>query len=246
LNRERITTRRNWQRWLIVVIFAAAMAWVESAVVVDLRTLVSRLQPYQADPLPQSANLGQTELVREVATLVMLVTVGWLAGRTWRSRLGYALVAFGVWDILYYVWLRVICGWPRTLLDWDLLFLLPLPWWGPVLAPVLISGLMILGGTLVSVFDNQADPIWPGPLAWAFNLGGVGLALYAFMTDTVRAALSQGGAVRSVLPEQFNWPLFWLALALLAAPIVEASLQLWSRRPALAWLSKASMKGGAE
>jgi hypothetical protein len=205
------------------------MAWVESAVVIDLRTLVSRIEPYQADPLPQSANLGQTELVREAATLVMLATAGWLAGRTWRSRLGYALVAFGIWDILYYVWLKVICGWPRTLLDWDLLFLLPLPWWGPVLAPVMIAGLMVLGGTLVSVFETGNKPIWPGRLAWGLNLGGVGLALYVFMADTARAALGQS-FVRSVLLEGFNWPLFLLALALLAAPIAEAGVQLWKRR----------------
>jgi hypothetical protein len=239
---------QTWQRWTIVILFAAAMAWVESAVVIDLRTLVGRLQPYQADPLPQSANLGQTELVREAATLVMLVTVGWLAGRTRRSRLGYAMVAFGVWDILYYVWLRVICGWPRTLLDWDLLFLLPLPWWGPVLAPVLISGLMIMGGTLVSVFDTESRPIWPGRLAWALNLGGAALALYVFMTDTLRTALSQGSAVRSILPDRFDWPLFILALALLAAPIMDASVKLWTRQRATrapeAWA--ASPEGSAE
>ncbi len=70
---------KAWQRWAVVILFAAAMAWVESAVVLDLRTLVSRLQPYQANPLPQSANLGTAEVVREAATLVMLATVGWLA-----------------------------------------------------------------------------------------------------------------------------------------------------------------------
>ncbi len=239
---------RNWQRWGVVLLFAAAMAWVEAAVVVDLRTLVNRIQPYQADPLPQSANLGQTELVREAATLVMLATVGYLAGRTRRSRLGYALVAFGTWDILYYVWLRVICGWPRSLWDWDLLFLLPLPWWGPVLAPVLISGLMIVGGTLVSVFESEEHPrpLWPRRLASMFNLGGVGLALYVFMADAVRAALSQQGDVRSVLPARFDWPLFALALALLAAPIVEASAQLWRRRPAQATLLASAIDGGVE
>lgn len=237
---------RNWQRWAVVVLFAAAMAWVESAVVLDLRTLVSRMQPYQPNPLPQSANLGTTELVREAATLVMLATVGWLAGRTRRSRLGYAMVAFGVWDILYYVWLKVISGWPRTLFDWDVLFLLPVPWWGPVLAPVLISGLMIIGGTLVSVFEDESRPIWPGRLAGAVGLGGAALALYVFMSQTLRAALSQGDAVRSILPDRFNWPLFLVALALLAAPIVDASLKLWSRRPASAALSTAGPAGGAK
>jgi hypothetical protein len=237
---------KAWQRWAVVILFAAAMAWVESAVVLDLRTLVSRIQLYQANPLPQSANVGEAELVREAATLVMLATVGWLAGRTRRSRLGYAMVAFGVWDILYYVWLKVISGWPQTLFDWDVLFLLPVPWWGPVLAPVLISGLMIVGGTLVSVFEAESRPIWPGRLAWALNLGGAALALYVFMADTLRAALSKSGIVRGVLPDRFNWPLFLAALALLAAPIVDASVKLWSRRLASATLAATGPGDGAE
>ena len=77
------------------------------------------------------------------ATLLMIATLGLLAGSTWRRRAGYAAIAFGAWDIFYYVFLRLISGWPRTLLDWDILFLLPLPWWGPVLAPVSIALVMI-------------------------------------------------------------------------------------------------------
>src|ERR1043166_3119153 len=105
--------------------------------------LVGGTEPYQPNPLPINGTLGNVELWREAATLVMLAAVGLLAGRTWRRRAGYAALAFGVWDIFYYVFLRVISGWPRTLFDWDVLFLLPLPWWGPVLAPVSIAVLMI-------------------------------------------------------------------------------------------------------
>jgi len=148
-------------RWLLVVTYATAMAWLESATVVYLRKLVGRMEPYQMDPMPDTTGLAPTELVREVATLIMLMTVGWLAGSNGRSRLGYGLVAFGVWDILYYVFLRMICGWPKSLLDWDVLFLLPLPWWGPVLAPMLIAALMVVGGTLVSQPDSGGDPFWP-------------------------------------------------------------------------------------
>ena len=121
-------------RWMVVVVFAVAMAWLESATVYYLRLLVDRLEPYQANPLPMSGAVGQVELVREAATLLMLLTVGMLAGRTWQARLGYTAVAFGVWDIFYYVFLRRL-RLAESLLDWDVLFLLPLPWWGPVIAP---------------------------------------------------------------------------------------------------------------
>src|SRR5207249_5716507 len=126
------------------------MAWAESATVYYLRVMVDRVNPYQSNPLPVSGHVAQVELVREAATLLMLLVVGMLCGRTLRTRLGYTAIAFGVWDIFYYVFLRMMCGWPRSLFDWDILFLLPLPWWGPVLAPVCIALLMIVWGTLVS------------------------------------------------------------------------------------------------
>src|SRR2546425_657713 len=154
------TAMTDKQRWLVVVLYAAAMAYVEAAVVLYLRTMVDRLDPYQSPPVTLPDHLVRAEMVREVATLIMLFAVGWLAGRTWRSRLGYTLVAFGVWDILYYVYLVPLSGWPRSLLDWDILFLLPLPWWGPVLAPVSIAVLMVLGGTLVSRFDRPERALW--------------------------------------------------------------------------------------
>lgn len=140
---------QTWfKRLLVVSVYAISMARVESAVVVYLRVMIGRVVPYQADPLPISVGLGWIEVGREVATLLMLGTVGWLAGQTFHGRAGYALVAFGIWDIFYYIFLIPMSGWPVSLLDWDVLFLIPLPWWGPVLAPVLISLLLILGGGL--------------------------------------------------------------------------------------------------
>src|SRR4051794_12699294 len=135
-----MTLRANARtHWWLVVGFAIAMAWVESACVFYIRTMVGRLEPYQANPLPIDSLLGTVELVREAATLLMLLAVGALAGQRWQTRLGYSALAFGVWDISYYVFLAVICGWPKSLFDWDVLFLIPLPWWGPVLAPVCIA-----------------------------------------------------------------------------------------------------------
>jgi hypothetical protein len=216
-------------RWLAVVVFALAMAWVESAVVYYLRTMIDRIEPHQPNPLPVIGGLGPVELMRELATMVMLLTVGILAGRNWRSRLGYSAIVFGVWDIFYYFFLKLMCGWPHSLFDWDILFLLPLPWWGPVLAPVLIALLMILWGTLASQCEDPRRSSRAALAAWGLNFVGVALALYVFMADCLRAVDQGVDAVRMVLPERFDWPLFLVALALMTAPIIALTRGLSSR-----------------
>lgn len=229
------------QKLLLVGVYAAAMAWVESAVVYYLRTMIDRVEPYQTNPLPMTTlGFGRVEVAREAATLIMLLAVGWLAGRTRRARLGYTFVAFGVWDILYYVFLIPMTGWPRSLFDWDILFLLPLPWWGPVLAPVSISLLMIACGALMSQFDIAAPR-----RAWLLNFAGVGAALYVFMADSIGIIGLGAEAVRTVLPVSFNWALFIVALALMSAPAVSLAAAVfrgWFRpRPA-----GSSRPGGSE
>lgn len=221
--------RDLFKRLGIVFAYAVAMAWVESAVVVYLRTLIGRVEPYQTDPLPVSVGLGWIEVGRELATLMMLFTVGWLAGRTWRSRAGYSLIAFGVWDIFYYIFLVPMSGWPQSLLDWDVLFLVPLPWWGPVLSPVLISLLLISGGTLVALGEQIGKPIWPQRWTIALNFLGIGLALYTFMMPALQVLQGGEQAVRQALPASFPWTLFGLAFALLAAPIADMIWQLRRR-----------------
>jgi len=224
--------RDHARRWLLVVVYAAAMAWVEAAVVFYLRKMVNRIEPYQPTPLPEFGGIGPAEMMREFCTLVMLLAVGWLAGKTTRARLGYCLLAFGVWDILYYVFLKVITGWPGGLLDWDLLFLLPLPWWGPVIAPVSIAVLMILWGTAVTQFEWSRPVVSDSFRAWALAAIGVVTALYVFMADAIRVAGQGAEAVRNVLPQQFNWPLFLVALALMAAPVATAWRRIRSVSPA--------------
>ncbi len=230
-NREFMQKNGNLEscwRWLTVVAFAIAFAWVESAVVFYLRTHIDRIIPYQAYPLPIIGGFGPIEFAREFATMVMLFTVGVLAGRSWRARWGYAVLAFGVWDIFYYVFLKVMCDWPRSLLDWDILFLIPLPWWGPVIAPVLIAALMILWGTLVTQFERIHPPALSNGRVWSLTFIGAALALYVFMADALRINGEGLEALRNLLPVRFNWPLFLGALALLSAPVVQ---ELWARVP---------------
>lgn len=209
------------RRWSTVVVFAVAMALVEAAVVTYLRTFLDRIDPYQPAPLPVPAWLMRIELAREAATLLMLASVAWLAGRDWRTRFGYFLIAFGAWDIFYYVFLTPMSGWPRSLLDWDILFLIPLPWWGPVWAPLSIALLMVASGTAISQFGKTGDAPWPRTRWWLVSLAGALLALYVFMADALHAPQWTEAVLQQLLPEAFNWPLFGLALLLMSAPLIE-------------------------
>lgn len=215
---------RSTRRWLTVVLFAVAMAWVEAAVVFYLRTLVDRIEPYQPQPLPDMHGLLGPEIIREAATMIMLACAGALAGRTARARLAYLVIAFGIWDIFYYVFLKALTGWPATLLDWDILFLIPLPWWGPVIAPMTVAAGMILFGT---VSLRRDPPFWPTRRSLAFCVTGLVLLLWAFMYEAI-ALILRGASqeeVQNLLPQIFPWPLFWLGMVLSTVPALDLILQ---------------------
>lgn len=216
-------------RWITVVVYAVAMALVEAAVVAYLRTLIGSADPYRAGALTLPAWLMRTEIAREAATLVMLGTVAWLAGHNWRAKLGYFLIAFGVWDIFYYVCLAPISGWPRSLLAWDVLFLIPLPWWGPVIAPVSIAALMVVCGTQITQSVRHDNPPWPSLFAWLLCIAGTLIALYVFMADAIHSPNWDAETLNNILPVSFKWPLFIAALVLMAAPVVE--MAWWQKKP---------------
>jgi hypothetical protein len=210
-------SRRLW--W--VGLFAVAMAYVESAVVVYLRKAFGIVSPLR-DAMPLPGAYGLIEVGREGATMAMLLSVGWLAGRALQARLGFMTFAFGVWDVAYYAWLWVFIGWPPSLLEWDVLFLIPLPWWGPVIAPMLIAGLLATAGALAVVADERGRAV---RFTWrALVVVGLGalLALYVFMADAIAALPGGLEAVISVKPSAFRWPIYAAGLALMGAPIIRA------------------------
>ncbi len=136
-------------RFLWLTLFAIAMAYLESAVVVYLRKIY--YPEGFAFPLePIGPRIALTELFREVATIFMLIGAGMLMGQRTITRFAYFIYCFAVWDIFYYIFLKVLLGWPASFLTPDILFLIPMPWVGPVLAPVLVSlSLIVLAGVLI-------------------------------------------------------------------------------------------------
>lgn len=196
------------RRVLWVTLYAGAMALVEAAVVVYLRELFPAPDLLAAPSgALQSPFLG-VEVAREAATLVMLVAVAALAAKdAWRRFLYFAL-AFGVWDVLYYAWLWVFMRWPPSLLTWDVLFLIPVPWFGPVLAPVLVSVGLIAGAAWLLAINPESETPRPAPAwAWALCVVGAGLILASFMLDS-------SVIVATGSPPSFRWWLFLGGLAL--------------------------------
>lgn len=184
----------------VVAAFGVAFGFVEAAVVVYLRL---RFYPDGFSfPLAEVPfHIGLAEVAREVATIIMLASVGWLAGRRFLERFAYFAFAFAVWDIFYYVFLKVVLDWPASILTNDVLFLIPLPWVGPVLAPVIVSVCLICASVIVLRREETDRPVNPRAMQWTIMvLGGI-VVIGSFLLDT-------GASLRQQMPGSFNWFVF--------------------------------------
>jgi hypothetical protein len=214
--------RKTLRTIVWVLVFAIAMAFLETAVVVYLRKL------YYPDgfifPLKLiDPDIALTEFLREIATLVMLAGIGVMAGRRNMERFAYFIFAFAIWDIFYYVFLYLLLGWPSSLMTWDVLFLVPVTWVGPVLAPVINSLMMILLAMLIIYLGEGGKKLRTGALSWSLLIIGslVVLASYteeyiAYMTGRFQfidliGTSSNSDVIAyacSFIPAHFKWWLF--------------------------------------
>lgn len=169
---------------LHLIIFFISMALLESAVVVYLRELYYP-NGFVFPLSPMKSVIILTELAREFATIVMLWTIAYVAGRNFSTRFAWFIIGFGIWDIFYYVFLYVFIQWPASLFEWDILFLIPLPWYGPVIAPCLISVFMILFGMLILYSNQKNNVIWQMRTLLLFLFGCV-MGLSSFMEEFIR------------------------------------------------------------
>jgi hypothetical protein len=189
----------------IVVVFSIAFGYIEAAVVVYLRQIfhpdgfIFPMTVFGTGPLFKRFLL--TEIGREAATIVLIFTGAWLSGHNRQQRLAYFLIIFAVWDIFYYIWLKVLLDWPASIMDWDILFLIPVTWASPVLYPVLISITLIGFAAVILYLSCCGRSIKVMPLDW--------LAFYASgLIVVVSFCLPGLHITEQDFASYFYWPLF--------------------------------------
>jgi hypothetical protein len=193
---------------LAVIAFGTAMGYLEAVVVVYLRAAIGLVEAIDVPVIEPSRfeAFATIESARELATLVMIAVVGWLAGRSTLERLAWAAVVFGTWDIVYYVGLTLTIGWPVTLGTWDVLFLVPAPWVGPVWAPLAVSAALVVFGLAAASRLRMGLRVHAGPLEITLALAGGALVVLSFLLDADRVIDGDGSPWT-------GWPVFWLGMA---------------------------------
>ncbi|MCD4769233.1 MAG: hypothetical protein K8R35_03595, partial [Bacteroidales bacterium] len=168
--------------YLWITFFSIAMAFLESSVVVYIREL---LYPEGFDfPLAEmDSSLAITEIFREAATLIMLLAVGIIAGRSFTGRFAWFLYSFAVWDVFYYLFLKLLIGWPESFLTWDVLFLIPVTWTGPVISPLIVCIFMISLSGLIIRFSAKGLNIRINKSEWILLITGAIIIIIAFAWD---------------------------------------------------------------
>jgi hypothetical protein len=206
--------RDTRKRWIWVVTFAIAFAWVEGAVVMYLREIYFGgsfsfpvVTEWRGGELVLD-RLMRIELGREIATIIMFVAVGCAAGKTAWQKFCFFMIGFGIWDIFYYIWLWAMARWPESLMTWDLLFSIPLPWVGPVITPMLIALAMAAAGSLIIYYEHKGYVIYWRWYDFVVELGCGLLMIVAFCWDWKNIIRVPGDVVHSGVPNPFAWWLY--------------------------------------
>ncbi len=223
---------KSFNRFTWINIFSIAMAFLESAVVVYLREIyypngfVFPLQPIEF-------NIALTEILREFATILMLIAAGFFAGKTKAERFAWFLYCFAIWDIFYYVFLKLLLDWPTSLLTWDVLFLIPITWVGPVIAPIIVSITMILLATILIKF-NQQKGAYLDKAEWGLLVIGSCVVVFSFILDYSNFILDHYSLSelwslqndqalfdlsKQYIPQKFNWYIFLFGEAIIVSAI---------------------------
>ena len=204
-SRHRADNGIRWRVLACVVVFGIAFGWVEAATVTYLGRLVYP-DGFEFPLVMLPADLAAVELAREAATLLILGAVAVLGARSGWGRTGLFALAFGVWDLVYYAGLYLAQGWPPSWDTWDLLFLIPGLWTGPVWAPSTVSVLLISCGALLFVRGEAGRLGRARPRQVLLAAGSLALIIGAFLANHLLAL--NGGT-----PQDFPELIFFLGIA---------------------------------
>ncbi len=222
-----------------ISIFSIAMGYLESSVVVYLRQLYYP-DGFQFPLNPMGRDIITVEIWREAATILMLLGMAMLAGKNAVQRFAIFLFSFAVWDIFYYVFLYVLLGWPPSLMTWDVLFLIPIPWLGPVWSVLLIAILMVFHSCLMIFYDHYGTEARVNLKEWVILMTGSLLVILSWTRDYfIFLAISNPDApswslyspealidgTRQYVPESFNWYLYAFGFFILLYAIVSYYLR---------------------
>lgn len=223
--------------FFIATLFAVSMGFFESAVVVYLRA-IAYPDGFEFPLQELSSKLALTELIREAFSMIMLITVAQLISRKRIERIAWFIYNFAIWDITYYVFLKLLLGWPESVFTMDLLFLIPFIWTGPVIAPVLLSVLMICLAIFILRYNKPLKTVkfhrWE---IWSFTVGSI-IVILSFTLDYIIYFLNNGGAwlklfslsahhqyAVNYLPEKFYWLVFSVGFLVLSFGILKFYLR---------------------
>ncbi|MDP4188921.1 MAG: hypothetical protein Q8907_08245 [Bacteroidota bacterium] len=214
----------TWHKIIWLTIFSIAMGFLECAVVVYLRALLYPGGFHFPLVITISPQIAKTEFLREFATLLMLLGVGYLTGRNFAERFAGFIFGFAVWDIFYYIFLKLMLNWPDSFFTWDILFLIPVSWIGPVLAPVILSCTMILLAWSIMYFSDKLVEVRINYAEWLLFAVGSVIVIISFTYDFVffllqhysisdMMTLANTQALYKLasryVPVSFNWCLFF-------------------------------------
>lgn len=200
--------KEDLKKILYLGLFAIGMAYVEAAVVVYLRELYYADNILSLFPL-RSFTIAdlRIEIFREVATFVMLIFISLLAFTENIKRWAAFFFTWGVWDVFYYVWLKILIGWPVYWTDWDILFLIPVPWLAPFITPVIVAFFFVIGSLLI--FLKNVEKLRTGYLF--LSLLGAVLIFLSFIWKVIFAKVD----ILYVTPGGFPWLLYAAGLILM-------------------------------
>ena len=218
--------------YILLLIFSTAMGFLEAVVVIYLRK-ISYPHGFEFPLAMLPSKMYVIELSREFATLTMLVTLALLVGKNKLEQFAYFLFAFAIWDIVYYLGLKLMLNWPLSFMTWDILFLIPIPWVSPVLAPVISSLSMILLAFGLTRGQQKIPAFRVRLIEWELIIVGAFIFFCSFIWDYASFLLSVGfpetarASVRDALiqfsPNSFPWLLFMLGEVM----IVTAIIMIW-------------------